>query len=336
MENRIEATTIIFKGRFKALSSSSYGVFIVFLDNNSKNVEKFDVVSSHFSTLYENNISMPWSEMEDVINKLKWKGEFATSLTHDIQASIEDLFQPGTGRTQDIWANIKKAQINKVASIFEEVLARPTGDKNIKCEVVVETAHKAEIEDIRQSKRSKDALREGVDNNSGSKTDAPASDKTEEGAVVLEVALVLSPLSGIAIYELKEGDKIMIKITEQSSRGQYFIDLLNASVENELVPIPASVVRVSKEGKIFTVLLNIGPSIYGKSIDEDTVKVKKYDLSQDKSKKQEKSSEGTSSMSVNMTAPDSRKEKAAFNIIFFAVVAAAIAMLGIMLYLFFP
>ncbi|MFN4217233.1 MAG: hypothetical protein ACK4HQ_07530 [Brevinematales bacterium] len=110
--------------------------------------------------------------------------------------------------------------------------------------------------------------------------------KVEESAVILDVSLVLSPISGVPIYELKEGTKIFIKITEQTSRGQYFNDLLGANEGGEILPVPATVKKVSKEGKIYTVLVEIGPGIYGKSLDEDTVKVKLYDSAQDKRKAQ--------------------------------------------------
>jgi len=338
--------TIIIKGRFKALATSSYGLFIVFIDNGTKNVEKFDIVSSHFSTLYENNIGMPWSEMEEIIAKLKWKGEYATSLTHDIQASIEDLFQPGTGRIQDIWANIKKAQLGKVGAIFDEIMARPSGDKGVKSEIAIESVMRSDIEDARRLRREREnmemfnspqpQLQQPQENAAG------ASSQFDASAVVLEVALVLSPLSGIPIYDLKEGDKIMVKISEQSSRGQYFIDLLNASNENEIIPIPATVVSVVKEGKIFTVMATIGPSIFGKSIDEDTVKVKKYDPAMDAKKKVKAaaaaaalSTSTTSSTAATMTSmSSSRKKNGGFPVIFLIIGGSAVLMVIIMIYLF--
>lgn len=334
---KADTNYLIIKGRFKAINTSSYGLFIVFLDNISKNVEKYDVVSSHFSTLFENNVGMPWSEMEEIIAKLKWKGEYATSLTHDIQATIEDLFQPGTGRTQDIWANIKKAQINKVLVIFEEVLARPTGDKNIKCELGIETVTKGEIDDARKARADKEG--KDIFNLGGQEQEAPVQ-KTdpslEQNAVILEVSLILSPISGVPIFELKEGEKIMVKITEQSSRGQYFIDLLNATVDNEIVPVPATVVKVSKEGKLYTVLVNIGPSIYGKSIDEDNIKVKKYDPNQDKRKKTEKITIPEMSIPAASFNPsvEVKKGKAPFNIIFMIIAGATILMLAVLIFLF--
>lgn len=337
-EIKPDTSYIVIKGRFKALNTSSYGLLIVFLDNISKNVEKYDIISSHFSTLFENNIGMPWNELDEIITKLKWKGEYATSLTHDIQASIEDLFQPGTGRTQDIWANIKKAQIGKVVTIFEEVLGRPTGDKNIKCELAIETVTKSEIEDVRRSRREregKDVIGTGM-SNTGQQEQANRDAGIEENAVVLEVSLILSPVSGVAIADLKDGDKIMVKISEQSSRGQYFIDLLNATKDNEIIPIPATVVKTNKEGKIYTVLANIGPGVYGKSLDEDNVKVKMYDPSVEKRKPAEMAAQTKAAAAQNTTDPgeEETKKKKSLNWIWIIIGFAAILMVAIMLYLF--
>jgi hypothetical protein len=341
-EVKPDTSYIVIKGRFKALNTSSYGLFIVFLDNITKNVERYDVISSHFSTLFENNIGMPWNELDEIITKLKWKGEYATSLTHDIQASIEDLFQPGTGRTQDIWANIKKAQVGKVVTIFEEVLGRPTGDKNIKCEVAIETVTKSEIEDVKRARRE----REGKDTIGGT-SGAPAVNQQEqanreagieENAVILEVSLVLSPVSGVAIADLKDGDKIMVKISEQSSRGQYFIDLLNATKDNEIIPIPATVVRTNKEAKIYIVLANIGPGVYGKSLDEDNVKVKMYDPTTDKRKPSEIAATAQAAKPTPQTGDNSQengeKKKKSMNWLFIIIGVAALLMILILIYLF--
>ncbi len=337
-EVKMDNSYIVIKGRFRAVASSSYGVFIVFLDNITKNVDKYDIVSSHFSTLYENNISMPWHELEEIISKLKWRGEYATSLTHDIQASMEDIFQAGTGRTQDIWSNIKKAQLNKVSDIFDEVLARPTTDKNVKCELTIESIMKSEIEEAKKLRTEREAKELFSNADAGGQASLPSSMPVlEESAVVLEVSLVLSPISGIPIYDLKEDDKILIKISEQSSRGQYFIDLLNASEDNEIVPIPATVVKMTKEGKIYTVLVNIGPGIYGKSLDEDTVKVKKYDPADDKRKKKEAAPQVDFMQASPATTPEKekkRKGKEALNIIFIIIGIMAILMLIIIIYLF--
>ncbi len=334
---KIESTYIVIKGRFRAPASSSFGVFVIFLDNVTKNIDKYDVVSSHFSTLYENNVNMPWHEFEDIISRLKWRGEFATSLTHDIQACFDDIFQAGTGRTQDIWAYVKKSQLNKVTEIFDEMLGRPTADKAVKCEIAIENIMKSEIEEakkFRSEREAKEML--STTDKDAQAQQAGSMPSLEESAVVLEVSLVLSPISGIPIYDLKEGDKIFIKITEQSSRGQYFIDLLNATEDNEIIPIPATVVRMTKEGKIYTVLVNVGPSIYGRSLDEDTVKVKKYDPAEDKRKKKPVAEEANSAQaSSDNLSENNKKALLSMNMMFVLIGITAFIVIIILIWLLF-
>lgn len=284
-EFKTDSTYTIIKAKFKATASSSFGLIIVFMDNVTKNVERFDIVSSHFSTVYENNVNMPWSELEDMITKMKWKGEYATNLTHDIQNSIEDLFEPGTGRTIDIWHALKKSQLSKTCGIFEEYLMRPTGDKNVKVEVGLETINKSDIEKVkrmREMKENKNLI--NSDNVPSANDNAPSSPSLGESAVVLDISILLSPISGIPLLDLKQGDKVLVKISEETSRGQYFIDLFNASQDNEVLPIPATIEQVTQSGKYYTVVTQIGPGIYGKAISEDNVKAKRYDPALDKRK----------------------------------------------------
>jgi len=345
-EFKTETTYVIIKGRFKAIGTSSYGIFIIFVDNNTKNVDKIDIISSHFSTIYENPVSMPWSELEDLITKMKWKGEFATSLTNDVQSTLEDIFQPGTGRGIDIWTSVKKGQLNKVCNIFEEYLSRPTGDKNVKVEVAIETVTRSEIDEVKRAREQKGELESANLTSNLTPTEVQKNQELgiEESAIVLDVSLVLSPISGIPIYDLKEGTKILVKISEQSSRGQYFIDLFNASVNNEILPIPATVVKVTHDGKIYTVLVNIGPGIYGKSMDEDTVKVKLYDPTTDKKKianvkEPPPQKEQMPTSQTNITTQEQKKDEGMFiskNLIFIIIGVVVFILLIILLYLFMP
>jgi hypothetical protein len=337
-EFRTDSTLTIIKGKFKAPASSSFGLFIAFMDNLSKNVERFDVLASHFSTVFENNINIPWSEQEELITKMKWKGEYANNLTHDVQASLEDLFEPGTGRGLDIWQALKKLQVSKAVAVFEEYLMRPTGDKQVKCEIAIETVNKSDIEQIkkeRTEKNSQDLLK-----SSGAASETHSSDglNIAESAVVLDVDIVLSPISGVLLTELKQGDKILVKISETTSRGQYFIDLLGASVENEIVPIPANIEKITFSGKYYNVFVNIGPGIYGKSITEDNLKAKLYNPAQDKRKNIPQQTSPQHAFNVPASTPltevqEEKKEKNAY-LIFFIIGGMALLLLLILIFLF--
>lgn len=334
--NSNEPSFTIIKGRFKASATSSFGLFIVFIDNVAKCVDRFDVVASHFSTVYENNVIMPWNELEDLVGKMKWKGEFATSLTHDIQSSFDDTFDASAGRLVDILNALRRSQINKVNSIFEEALARPTSDKGVKVETVVEVVSLSDIDDVKRMREQND---QGpvISTEAISNVTQGTDDTSGGSAVVLDVSLELSPVSGKQIMDLQVGEKILVKITEESGRGQYFIDLLNANVDGKLIPVPATVEKTTAGPKSYTVKVNIGPGIYGTAINEDNVKVKLYNPNGSMAGQIVQKSQAD----IPMTDPallskQEMKEEKNFSMIVFVIAgAAAFLVLLLILFMFF-
>lgn len=333
-EFRTEANFSIIKGKLKAVSTSSFGVFVAFMDNVTKTIDRFDIICSHFSTIFENNVNMPWNELEELIQQMKWKGEYATNLTHDAQSTMEDLFEPGTGRVLDIWQSLKKNQYNKTESIFEEYLMRPTGDKNIKVEIGVETVSGTDIDRVKMQREQKANQEQAMLNE-------PATPlvNTQDNAVILDIALVLSPISGVSLSELKPGEKILVKISEQSNRGQYFIDLLGAQVEGEIVPVPATVEKVIMAEKLNTVIVSIGPGIYGKALEEDNVKAKRYDPAKDKRQNKAAPQQLQASMAMNSTPAGNtminpeNEEGGNKNLIFLIIGGLALLMIIILIFL---
>jgi hypothetical protein len=100
----------------------------------------------------------------------------------------------------------------------------------------------------------------------------------DKGKNALDVDLVLAPVSGIPVYELTEGDKIMVKINERLPRGKHYVDLLGARVDGNVIPVPAEIVEIQRNEKNeYTILCKINDRIYGKAIETEQVKLKKYD-----------------------------------------------------------
>ncbi len=330
-EFKTEANFSIIKGKLKAVSTSSFGVFVAFMDNVTKTIDRFDIICSHFSTIYENNVNMPWNEMEELIQQMKWKGEYATNLTHDTSSTLEDLFEPGTGRVLDIWQAVKKNQYNKAEAIFEEYLMRPTGDKNIKVEIGVENISGTDIDRVKMQREQKANQEQAM----LSEPQSPLVN-TQDNAVILDISLVLSPISGVSLSELKQGEKILVKISEQSNRGQYFIDLLGAQVDGELVPVPATIEKIIMAEKLNTVIVSIGPGIYGKALEEDNVKAKRYDPAKDKRQNKGATQQIQANMAIETAKPmmtPEPEEGGNKNLVFLIIGGLALLMIIILIFL---
>jgi hypothetical protein len=107
--------------------------------------------------------------------------------------------------------------------------------------------------------------------------------QVDEGSVVLDVNLVLAPVSGIPIFEIQPGDRIMVKINPATKRGLYFIELLNAKHDEDIVPVPCTVTEVKlNKANEYVVLVKIGEGIFGKVIEAEQVKIKRFDPNSDK------------------------------------------------------
>ncbi len=267
----------IIKGRFKAVGSNTFGIFFVMFSLLSKNVEKIQIASSHFSSIYDNSPQMSWHDFEERIVNLKWKGEYSINITNDIQKAFDYEFK-SKERVDEITYFMSKGAIPKITEFFQNILQRPTGDRNVSVDIEIEMVAQDEIEEVNIKRIKKDQEKKTFQQTTQQKTDIDEFNLAVN-SVVLESSLVLSPVTGIPIYELKPGDKVLTRITEKTQRGQYFRELLGSidPVTNEERPIPAVVEQIKVIGKNYVVLTNIGPSIYGKSIEEDNVKVKKYE-----------------------------------------------------------
>jgi hypothetical protein len=70
----------------------------------------------------------------------------------------------------------------------------------------------------------------------------------------------------------------MVKISDISVKGKYYIDLLGTKVDGNIIPVPAEVTEIRRNEKNeFFILCMIDKDIYGKAIETEQVKLKKYD-----------------------------------------------------------
>jgi hypothetical protein len=70
----------------------------------------------------------------------------------------------------------------------------------------------------------------------------------------------------------------MVKISDKTVKGKYYIDLLGAKVDGNIIPVPAEVTEIKRnENNEYLILCMIDKDIYGKAIETEQIKLKKYD-----------------------------------------------------------
>lgn len=258
--------TVILKGRFKGLDTNSFGLFIIFLNEELRMVENLIAVVSHFSSLYDVDPTLPWYTLEENLINIKWKGDISVNITIDLQNYLESALDRDRGN--ELYQLVKNNDITRMESLLQAILMKPLNDRNVQVETNSEYVSNEEMS-LRRTERNKQV-----------KEDKSTATKEPAGKIkdTIDIDLVLAPVSGIPVYELTKGDKIMIKINDKLPKGKYYIDLLGTRVDGNIIPVPAEITEIRKNEKNeYSILCRIDENIYGRAVETEQVKLKKYD-----------------------------------------------------------
>ena len=260
-----ENNYVILKGRFRAVETNTYGLFIIFFNDNLGTVESLIAIASHYSSLYDNDPHLPWYIIEENIVNLRWKGDIAVNISLDLQNFLESTLERDRGT--ELFSLIKNNNETRLESLILAVLIKPLSDRNVQLETVSELVTRQSMNAIREER-----------NKPKQKEPAVAQPSSIKELSAINVELVLAPVSGIPIYELEIGDKIMVKINDRTTKGNYAIDLLGARVDGTLIPVPAEVTEIERgEENEYTIVCKLDDDVSGKVVETEQVKLKRYD-----------------------------------------------------------
>ncbi len=263
-----EGNILIVKGRFKSTSMNLYGLFLIIV-SSMKKIDSHHVIVTSYSDMYEIDPNTPWYKYEEYIVDRKWKGNFNNSMTASLMDAFTKLSED-VRNMRNLYENIYNYDYDQMDLILFDMINRIIHDKNLVMETLIQEISQQEFQNIKDD-RSKPQGK----NDSG-------QEKKDSHGTILHVKPVLAPLNGKPIYELRIGDKIMIKIMPTSNQENYYIDLYNLRDENKNIKaLPATVIDIkSSAGKNnpIEILGEIMPGVYGLcKEDEKLIKLKMYD-----------------------------------------------------------
>nr|MBP7901486.1 hypothetical protein [Spirochaetota bacterium] len=190
--------------------------------------------------------------------------------------SIGDFFA-------DFYSSIKKN---------EDTKSRPfaSGDVSSLCASVVEESEKGFAEClspflnksaegcvVRFGKINSIVLNSMIPLFSGKKSESVSDDKNYRKTI--DVSLILSPTKGKKISELLPGDMINVMLDKNSPVGMKFINNLDLMKDDGTVsPLSAEVYSAKRDIKNgFTVYVKITKDLYGKTYEEEDIRIKTSD-----------------------------------------------------------
>ncbi len=267
-----EDNILIVKGRFKSVSMNLYGLFLIIF-NNTKQLDTYHVIVSSYSDMYDYEPHISWEKYEEYIVDRKWKGNYNNSMTVSLMEALKKLTED-TKTTKLLFDHTYNYDYDQMDIILYDLINRIIHDKNLVMETIIQEVSAGEFRKVKEDRSKPQEAEE---------EDKPAD--SEPKNVILQVKPIVAPVKGKPIYELKLGDRIMIRIIPSTPRESYYIDLYNLKEEKGVRPVPASVVdikSVSGKNNPIEILVEIIPGVYGQFLeDEKQVRLKIFDPSTD-------------------------------------------------------
>jgi hypothetical protein len=261
------------KGRFKSAATNLYGLFLV-IYNHQKSMESFHIVSTSYSSIYDLEPHQEWHRFETMITDHRWKGSYNTSMTASL-ASIFEGISKEPRQKEELYGLISSYNYQRIEVIIFDLFNRMIRDKSAVLETGIQEATLEEVQKARET------IKEKPEEKEARPITSIRNVQLEDGAVVIPSALVLSPVRGKQLYELKVGDRIMMKFNPETQQGAYYIDSFKLRTpEGKLKGIPAEVIDIHSESKSMPVdvLARIEDHLYARAIEEDRhVRVCLYD-----------------------------------------------------------
>lgn len=255
---------LIIKGTVKANQTKINSLFIIIINEEKRIIENISAVASRFSVINDTSPGVPWYVFNENLNNLKLKGDVSARITADLQTTLEKSLEKDRGN--ELLTYLKHNDHTKVDSLIQSIFLKPLSDKNMIVEVATENISKLDYDKIKNDRKEP------------KKKKLP---QTQERAVkgdLVDIDLILAPVSGIPIYKLKKGDRIMVRIIGNSEKANYHIDNIGLRIDGNIIPLQAEVLQIKKNPQNeYMILCKLKDGVFGKATETERVKLKTYD-----------------------------------------------------------
>ncbi len=255
-------------------SSSVYGAFIVFINTvYIKPVHGFIIVTRSFD-LVDLKTTKDWRTFERQIVEASNKGEHDEVFSNQLK---DGLLKALT--LQELSNLLKLLEQNNGIAInhyLQKFISNMAGLQNL-----VLTADFEQISSLSMELHSISSIKiQPAELAKGQKKEEPVEvvvEKTEDALegkevkLILNGALILSPIKGKDISAIVTGDRIMISLVDKNPRAVEVAKAFNAyDSEKGIRPIPGRVVSI-RHNEVYTLYAIVAKGIYVKIIEEEAL-----------------------------------------------------------------
>jgi len=261
---------VIFKGKFS--SASVYGAFLIFVNKIYFKVTHSIVIVSKSFELSELKTAVDWRNFERQLDLVQKKGGIDEIFSSQIKDNISKRLT-----IQELTKFVRLIEAKDEISLghnFQKFLTDVTGFQNIVLSLDYEESSSLamELHSITSTKLSPAELAKGQNQQPQPEVKVEKIDDALEGReikLMLNGALILSPIKGKDIAKLAVGDRIMISIIDKTPKAIELAKAFKAyDEEGNMKPIPGRIVSLKKDDYL-NIIVIVAKGIYMKIIEEE-------------------------------------------------------------------
>lgn len=256
--------------KFGLTSIKAYGLLIILINLHQNKLEKIYISVSDNSQLMSLDLTKDIKEIKEMISITQINSDFSF-IVKGIEEKLnnvkylEKLYTILKSTNQE---HISESIINFFSTILNEI----TTEVNI----IVKYRY-CQIDPFEMGKIITEAASENIDEtklNETSEEKKEQANTNQISAIELECEPIYSPIKGIDVAILQEGDYLKVRITDDREIAQYLAKLLMNVEEPNSSSISAKI--ISKENlyeNLIKIMVEFGPGILGKVICGTDVKI---------------------------------------------------------------
>ena len=228
-------------------------------------IESFEAIASNSASMMSFPVSGTFRDFYDKIQAAKYKSEYAPSITQSLSEALKSSFASQSYR-EELIHYLDSSDNDKIQYLIKQVLVQSLGNSESNIQISFDKITRQDLDKTTMGDEIAGQTAQG---------DSPMPG-IPPGSMIVNYKFVLSPVSGTKVTELREGMRIIVKITAGEANSNNAINLLNLKEDGGVIKnIPAAIVSIKHGMKSSEAIIKITDGIFGKYTEEEpAIKVK--------------------------------------------------------------
>ncbi|MCK8823750.1 hypothetical protein [Fuchsiella alkaliacetigena] len=270
MVDYVEMVFLVLQIKFQIKQSGGkvYGLISIIANGKQGDLLSLNIATAYNREVQETNIDISNEAFVQTIKQIRREQDSSYNL--EIKKAFNNTLN--SAKIFDLFANVKENELELVSNQLRQILGS-VFESQVEVELNAEVITKAQA----KQKTHLDLQIETEDIEEGATEEeqgevAEEKEERDKLSIYLKCAPVISAIEGVKTENLEIGEEILVRIVDKREIGRYLADLI-CTEENQVARGVINDIYFNEDSGRYTVMLEFGPSIFGKVLAEGEVKL---------------------------------------------------------------